>query len=42
MQPVTDVPFPSLTLCDDQGFDTGEYMRNVFNNLEFAGNEGTS
>ena len=35
MQPVTEVNFPSVTLCNANGLDTGEYVRNVFNNLEF-------
>ena len=38
-KPVTDVPFPSITLCNEQGLDTGEYVRNVFNNLAFAEDE---
>ena len=40
-KPVTDVPFPSVTLCNEQGLDTGEYVRNVFNNLAFTEDEGT-
>ena len=39
-KPVTDVPFPSITLCNEQGLDTGEYVRNVFNNLAFTYDEG--
>ena len=35
LQPVTEVNFPSVTLCNANGLDTGEYVRNVFNNLEF-------
>ena len=35
LQPVTEVNFPSVTLCNANGPDTGEYVRNVFNNLEF-------
>ena len=35
LQPVTEVNFPSITLCNTHGLDTGEYVRNVFNNLEF-------
>lgn len=35
VQPVTEVNFPSITLCNGHGLDTGEYVRNVFNNLEF-------
>ena len=41
-KPVTDVPFPSVTLCNEQGLDTGEYVRNVFNNLAFAEDEGNN
>ena len=33
--------FPSVTLCNDQGLDTGEYVRNVFNNLAFVGDKGS-
>ena len=32
---MTEVNFPSVTLCNANGLDTGEYVRNVFNNLEF-------
>lgn len=35
LQPVTEVNFPSVTLCNARGLDTGEYVRNVFNNLAF-------
>ena len=34
-QPLTDINFPSLTFCNEYGVDTGEYMRNVFNNLQW-------
>ena len=37
---MTDVNFPSVTLCHANGLDTGEYVRNVFNNLAF--NEANS
>ena len=40
IQPVTEVALPSLTFCEDHGPDTGEYVRNVFNNLAYEGNEG--
>ena len=33
--------FPSVTLCNDKGLDTGEYVRNVFNNLAFVGDKGS-
>ena len=32
---MTEVSFPSVTLCNAYGLDTGEYVRNVFNNMEF-------
>ena len=35
---MTDVDFPAVTLCEDHGSDTGEYVRNVFNNLKFPDN----
>ena len=40
-QPVTKVNFPSVTLCNEHGLDSGEYVRNVFNNLAFVGNKGS-
>ena len=36
LQPVTEVDFPSVTLCNEYGLDTGEYVRNVLNNLEYT------
>ena len=33
---MTEVDFPSVTLCNAYGLDTGEYVRNVFNNLAFT------
>ena len=38
-QPVTEVDFPSIALCKEHGLDTGEYVRNVFSNLDFVGNQ---
>lgn len=35
---MTEVNFPSIALCKEHGLDTGEYVRNVFNNLDFLGN----
>ena len=32
---MTDVNFPAITLCEDHGSDTGEYVRSVFNYLQF-------
>ena len=32
---MTEVNFPAITLCEDHGSDTGEYVRNVFNHLQF-------
>ena len=40
-QPVTKVNFPSVTLCNEHGLDSGEYVRNVFNNLAFVGDKGS-
>ena len=37
---MTDVSFPSITLCNEHGLDSGEYVRNVFNNLAFTDDEG--
>ena len=42
LQPVTEVNFPSVTLCNANGPDTGEYVRNVFNNLEFNDVNGSN
>ena len=35
-----DVYFPSITLCNEYGLDSGEYVRNVFNNLAFVDGNG--
>ena len=37
---MTKVNFPSLTLCEDHIADTGDYLRNVLNNLAFGESEG--
>jgi hypothetical protein len=34
-QPVQEVDFPAVTLCNPKGHDTGEYVRAVFNNFLF-------
>ena len=36
LQPITEVAFPSITLCNEYGLDTGEYVRNILNNLEYT------
>ena len=36
---MTDVNFPAITLCEDHGSDTGEYVRSVFNYLKFPDKE---
>ena len=38
-QDLTKVDFPSITLCNEHGLDSGQYVRNVFNNLDFIGNK---
>ena len=38
---MTKVNFPSVTLCNEHGLDSGEYVRNVFNNLAFVGDKGS-
>ena len=38
-QDLTKVDFPSITLCHKHGLDSGQYVRNVFNNLDFTGNK---
>ena len=38
-QDLTKVGFPSITLCNEHGLDSGQYVRNVFNNLDFIGNK---
>lgn len=38
-QDLTKVDFPSITLCNEHGLDSGQYVRNVFNNLDFVGNK---
>ena len=37
---MTKVNFPSLTLCEDHVADTGDYLRNVLNNLAFGESQG--
>ena len=39
---MTKVNFPSVTLCNEHGLDSGEYVRNVFNNLAFVGEKGSN
>ena len=39
---MTDVNFPSIALCKEHGLDTGEYVRNIFNNLDFVGFKGSN
>ena len=39
---MTDVNFPSIALCKEHGLDTGEYVRNIFNNLDFVGFKGNN
>ena len=36
---MTKVSFPSVTVCNENGLDSEEYVRNVFNNLAFTGNK---
>ena len=38
-QDLSEVDFPSITLCNEHGLDSGQYVRNVFNNLDFIGNQ---
>ena len=33
---MTEVDFPSVTFCNEYGLDTGEYVRNVLNNIEYT------
>ncbi len=35
LQPITEVDYPALTFCNPDGYDTGEYVRTVFNNFAF-------
>ncbi len=34
--PVSQLPFPALTICKKRKYDVGEYIRAVFNNFEPA------
>ena len=38
---MTKVNFPSVTVCNENGLDSGEYVRNVFNNLAFTGSKSS-
>ncbi len=40
-QHVSVVNYPSLTFCNPTNLDTGEYVRAVFNNIEFDDKELT-
>ena len=31
-----------MALCKEHGLDTGEYVRNLFNNLAFVGSKGNN
>ena len=35
--PVTDLPYPAITICKKRGlYDPGEYLRAVFNQFKYA------
>ncbi len=35
-QPASELPYPAITICRRQKFDTGEYLRAVFDNFQFG------
>ena len=41
MQSVLDVDYPAVTFCNPAKYDTGEYMRAIFNNFAFSEAETT-
>ncbi len=34
--PATNLTFPSITLCKNNGYDIGEYLRAIYDNFQFA------
>ena len=34
--PVTELPYPAITICKKRGHDPGEYLRAVFNQFQYA------
>ena len=35
-KPANEVPFPAITICNEHGFDVGEYIRAVFDNFQYS------
>ena len=33
--PANDVPYPAITICNQNGYDVGEYLRAVFDNFQY-------
>ena len=40
--PITDLPFPAITICKTSDGDPGDYVRAVYNNFLFKCNDTTS
>ena len=38
--PATELPYPSITICNKNGYDVGEYLRAIFDNFEYSCKEG--
>ena len=35
-KPANEVPFPAITICNENGFDVGQYLRAVFDNFQYS------
>lgn len=39
-KPANEVPYPAITICNENGFDIGQYIRAVFDNFEYTCSKG--
>ena len=35
-KPANEVPYPAITICNENGFDVGQYIRAVFDNFQYS------
>ena len=35
-KPAYELPFPAITICNENGFDIGQYIRAVFDNFQYS------
>lgn len=40
-KPAREVPYPAITICKQNGYNVGEYIRAVFDNFEFSCESGS-